>query len=140
MNCPGLTDRHEFLRFVAVGGFAALLNIVSRYFLNRVMGFSAAILIAYLIGMLAAYLLSRRYVFAATERGHGSAFVRFALVNAVSAAQVWLVSLGLARLVFPAMGMTWRADDVAHVTGVASPVVVSYFAHKFFSFSPPQTG
>ena len=61
-------------------------------------------------------------------------FGRFALVNALAFVQVWLVSVGLARLVFPALGFTRHADTVAHVLGVASPVAVSYLLHKRFSF------
>jgi putative flippase GtrA len=61
-------------------------------------------------------------------------YARFALVNAVAFAQVWLVSVGLARLVFPAIDFTWQAETVAHVIGVVSPIVTSYIGHKHFSF------
>jgi len=49
-------------------------------------------------------------------------------------AQVWVVSVGLARVIFPAIGFSWRAETVAHVVGVLSPVVTSYVLHKRFSF------
>jgi hypothetical protein len=61
-------------------------------------------------------------------------YARFALANAVAFAQVWLVSVGLARLVFPAIGFRRHADTVAHLIGLASPVWTSYLGHKHFSF------
>ncbi|WP_044562333.1 GtrA family protein [Azospirillum sp. B4] len=124
----------EFARFLLVGGFSAGVNVVARYLLNRAMPFEAAVLVAYLFGMITAYLLSRHFVFQASGRKAHEEFVRFCLVNAVSAAQVWLVSEGLARLAFPSLGLTWHAEDIAHVIGVLSPVVTSYFGHRHFSF------
>ena len=64
---------------------------------------------------------------------------RFALVNAIAFVQVWLVSVGLARLLFPAIGFTWQAEIVAHAIGVASPAVTSYFLHQHFSFRIART-
>lgn len=124
----------EFARFLLVGGFSAGVNVVARYLLNRVMPFEVAVLVAYLFGMVTAYLLSRRFVFEASGRKAHEEFIRFCMVNAVAAAQVWLVSEGLARLAFPAIGLTWHAEDIAHVIGVLSPVVTSYFGHRHFSF------
>jgi len=66
---------------------------------------------------------------------HGE-FIRFAIVNAVSFAQVWIVSVGLARLVFPAIGFGWQAETTAHVIGVLSPVATNYVLHERFSFRP----
>jgi len=57
------------------------------------------------------------------------------LVNLAAVAQVWVVSVGLARLVFPVAGFVWHAETVAHVIGVAVPVFTSYLGHKHFSFA-----
>jgi len=43
--------------------------------------------------------------------------LRFALINLAAVSQLWVVRVGLARFVFPAIGFTWRADTVAHVIG-----------------------
>ena len=73
-------------------------------------------------------------------RGAHWQFMRFALVNAVAFAQVWIISVGLARLVFPAIGFAWDAETVAHVIGVVSPVATSYLMHKHFSFRHARLG
>jgi putative flippase GtrA len=39
-------------------------------------------------------------------------------------------------MVFPWMAFHWHPEDVAHLIGVASPIFVSYYAHKHFSFRP----
>ena len=46
-----------------------------------------------------------------------------------------VVSVGLARFIFPATGFAWHAETVAHVIGVAVPVFTSYLGHKHFSFA-----
>jgi len=48
---------------------------------------------------------------------------------------VWVISVGLARVVFPAIGMTWHADDIAHLIGVLAPAVTSYVGHRFYTFA-----
>lgn len=127
----------EFLKFLATGGVAALVNLASRYGLNRMMSFEAAVVIAYLIGMTTAYILARLFVFQASGRSVASEFRRFTLVNVVALAMVWLISVGLARLLFPAVGFTWHADDIAHLVGVLAPAITSYFGHRLYTFGRP---
>ena len=94
-----------------------------------------SVVLAYLAGMATAYLLSRAFVFARSGRTVADEAVRFTLVNVVALVQVWIVSVGLARIVFPALEFTWHAEDIAHLIGVAIPAVTSYFGHRHFSFS-----
>jgi len=128
-------ERRRFILFLGAGGAAAVVNILSRIALNWVMPYEVAIVVAYLIGMTTAYLLNKYFVFAASGRGAASEYLRFTLVNLAAVAQVWVVSVGLARFVFPAAGFGWHAETVAHVIGVAVPVFTSYLGHKHFSFA-----
>lgn len=128
-------EHRRFLLFLFAGGAAALVNIASRIALNLVMSYEVAIVAAYLVGMTAAYLLNRHFVFAASGRSVSSEYLRFALVNLAAVAQVWVVSVGLARWIFPAAGFAWHSETIAHVIGVAVPVFTSYFGHKHFSFA-----
>jgi putative flippase GtrA len=130
-----VSERRRFVLFLLAGGAAALVNILSRIALNYAMPYEAAIVVAYLFGMTAAYLLNRYFVFAESGRTMRSEYFRFALVNLAAVAQVWIVSVGLARFVFPAAGFAWHAETVAHVIGVAVPVFTSYLGHKHFSFA-----
>ncbi len=123
----------QFVRFVLTGGLAALVNIGSRFLVSMVMPFAWAVAIAYLIGMITAYVLARLFVFE-TSGQTASEFTRFSLVNLLSLAQVWLVSVGLEAWLFPTIGFHWNAELLAHVIGVLSPVATSYFLHRAFTF------
>jgi putative flippase GtrA len=99
------------------------------------MSFEAAVVVAYLLGMTTAYLLARRFVFDASGRSIASEVRRFVLVNIAALGFVWVISVGLARVVFPAINMTWHAEDIAHLIGVLAPAVTSYFGHRFYTFA-----
>ncbi len=122
------------VRFLFLGGLSAGVNVVARFVLQPLVGFEIAVAIAYVFGMIVAYNLFRIFVFGASERGVASEAWRFVLVNLVSLALVWTISVGLARLLLPAMHWTWRADDISHLIGVLSPAVTSWIGHKRYTF------
>lgn len=128
------TERDRLLRFVIVGAFCALVNILARVVFDLVTSFQIAVLLAFGVALTTAFTLNRSYVFAPSGRGLLGEYGRFALINVVALGQVWIISVGLARVVFPALGYVWYPELVAHSIGVVSPVVTSYFAHKHFSF------
>jgi putative flippase GtrA len=125
----------QFVRFLSTGGFAAAVNLFSRYQLNKVLSFEAAVALAYLIGMVTAYVLARVLVFQASGRSVAEEFRRFAIVNIFALILVWSISVGLAHYLFPAISFEWHADDIAHSIGVAAPAVVSYFGHRSYTFA-----
>lgn len=124
----------QYSRFLLTGGVAALVNIIARFLLSYAIAFEAAVVGAHLIGMLVAYSLMRSFVFKASGRSIAAELYRFALVNLVTLAVIWCVSVGLARIVFPSIGFTWHTEDLAHVIGVLAPAVTSYWGHRYFSF------
>lgn len=124
----------QFFKFVLTGGFSAIVNIIARYFLNLYISYEAAIIIAYLLAMTIAYILSRRYVFEKISDEFLYESIKFAMVNAIAIVLVWVTSVGLAQLVFPAIGFNWYSEDIAHIIGVMVPAVSSYVGHKYFTF------
>jgi putative flippase GtrA len=128
------SEAFRFASFLVTGGISAACNIGARFLMSRVMRYELAVLFAYLIGMIVAFILARTFVFEKGERGWQAELARFATVNVFGLSLVWLVSVGLVRLVFPRMKFYWHPEDVAHLVGVASPVFISYYAHKYFSF------
>ncbi|MGE0628839.1 MAG: GtrA family protein [Hyphomicrobiaceae bacterium] len=125
-----------FARFLVLGGISAGVNLVARVLLQPTFSFGFAVVVAYVIGMVVAYNLFRLFVFGATGRSVASEASRFTLVNMVALALVWVISMTLARVVFPFLDFTWHADDVAHVIGVASPAVTSWVGHRRYTFRP----
>jgi putative flippase GtrA len=125
----------EFLKFLITGGIAAGVNLVGRYVLNFWMAFEVAVVPAFLLAMTTAYVLARLFVFGASGRSIGSEFKRFTIVNLIALILVWGISVGLARVVFPAIGFNWHAEDLAHFIGVMAPAVTSYFGHRTYTFA-----
>jgi len=130
----------QFIRFLMTGGIAAFVNIFSRYLLNLFIPFTIAIPIAYVIGMTTAYNLARLYVFDSSGRNRLDEFKRFTIVNIVALMIVWVISIGLVEYFFPLIRFSWHAEDVAHFIGVISPALVSYFAHRAYTFEKISNG
>jgi len=124
----------QFLRFLLVGGFAAALNFGSRIVLSRWLPYAAAIVIAYLIGLVVAFLLNRRLVFTQHTRQLHHQMFWFVSVNAVGLTLTLFVSLLFAHYILPFLGVTWHMQEIAHAIGVATPILTSYIGHKHLSF------
>lgn len=120
--------------FLLTGGFAAAVNWGSRIVYNIWMPFTTAIILAYITGMITAFILAKIFVFKSSTQSAGRSVFFFTLVNLVAVLQTWAVSVGLAYYLFPRLGMTWHDRDIAHLVGVAVPVISSYFGHKRWSF------
>ena len=128
------SPRREFLLFLITGGVAALVNVVSRVGFSQLLRFELAVLLAYGVGMLTAYLLARKFVFLQSRTSVRRSFAAFALVNLFAVLQTWLVSVGLRNWLLPLLGIVVLSDLIAHSVGVLVPVVSSYFGHKHISF------
>lgn len=98
------------------------------------MGYSAAIILAYVTGMITAYVLARLFVFHSPQiRTVNSAFW-FTLVNLVAVLQTWLVSIVLAYHLLPSVGVDHFTEEIAHFFGILVPVFTSFVGHKYLSF------
>ncbi len=125
----------EFARFIAIGGLAALVNLVSRYLLDYIMPFEAAVVLAYMIGMVFAFFLFQKLIFGGSSGHRSRRVVRFVQVNLVGAGLAWAVSSLMARLLLPAIDWDFHPFEVAHFVGVAAPAISSYFLHKHYTFA-----
>lgn len=124
----------QFLLFLLTGGIAAIVNFGSRIVYSQWLNFSTAVILAYVTGMVTAFVLARLFVFKqSTQAVHHSAFY-FVLVNLVAVLQTWAISLGLAYYVLPALDITVFIEEIAHAVGVTVPVFTSYIGHKRWSF------
>ncbi|MCR4538242.1 GtrA family protein [Pseudomonas canadensis] len=124
----------QFLTFLFTGGTAAAVNFGSRIIYSQWFGFSTAVILAYITGMITAFVLAKLFVFKDSEQSVQRSAVIFVLVNIVAALQTWLISMGLAFYVLPALGVQTFVDEIAHAVGVAVPVFTSYLGHKRWSF------
>lgn len=128
------SKHNEFIQFLIVGGFSAGINFVSRIGFSEIVSYRYAIVLAYIIGMLTAFLLSKHYVFEKSGRSSKDELRDFTVVNVFAVIQVWLISVGLAEYFFPYISFNYYPEEVAHLIGLGIPVISSYFGHKYFSF------
>lgn len=124
----------QFFVFLVTGGTAALVNFGSRIFYNNWFSFSVSIVMAYLTGMITAFVLAKLFVFRQSEQSLSKSIVFFILVNIVAVIQTWLISMGLAYYLLPRLHVVLYIKEIAHAVGVIVPVFTSYIGHKRFSF------
>ncbi len=124
----------QFLVFLLTGGTAAAINFGSRIIYNQWMGFSSAVILAYITGMVTAFVLAKLFVFKNSQQSVHRSAVFFILVNLVAVLQTWAISMGLAYYLLPSLGVTLFVREIAHAVGVAVPVFTSYIGHKRWSF------
>lgn len=125
----------NFLGFVLASGFAALVNFESRIWIGHYTSYATSIVLAYILGIITAFLLCRRFVFTAEKNSTSKQIVIFILVNILAIVQTLVVSLVLYHYV---LGF-WFTDqfvreEVAHFIGICVPAFTSYLGHKFWTF------
>jgi putative flippase GtrA len=124
----------QFVTFLVTGGLAAAVNLSSRILYNQWVDFSVAVVLAYLTGMVTAFVLARYFVFTESSQSMQRSALWFVVVNIVAVMQTWVISMLLAYYVLPRMDLTQFIPEIAHAVGVVVPVFTSYLGHKRFSF------
>jgi putative flippase GtrA len=122
------------VKFVGLGAIAALVNFASRFAFGRFMPYEAAVVCAYLLGMVVAFVLFQKFVFGDAGNGQFTQIFRFTLVNIVGLIVAVATSSILARVILPAIGWTFLPYTMAHLVGITAPTITSYFGHKFFTY------
>jgi putative flippase GtrA len=126
---------NQIARFLLLGGFAAAINWLARFPLAMVLPFEAAVILAYVIGMSAGFVLYRRYVFPGSSRPVLQQSLIFLGVNLVGAVMVLgLTHLFLLALADVALPLTAR-EGLAHGLAIGIGAVVNFFGHKTLTFS-----
>jgi putative flippase GtrA len=97
-------------------------------------GYATSIVLAYLVGMVTAFILNRHGVFAPSGKTIRVEAIWFTLVNILAVAQTLIISLVLADVIFPEIGIVTFRKAIAHAIGIAVPVVTSYFGHRYWTF------
>jgi len=124
----------QFLLFLLTGGIAAAVNFFSRMLYQLVVNFSVAVVLAYVTGMITAFVLARAFVFGRSSAGTKKSFAWFALVNGLAILQTWGISIWLAYHMLPYFGIDAFRYEIAHAVGLVIPVFTSFIGHKYLSF------
>ncbi|MBB3834822.1 GtrA family protein [Xanthomonas codiaei] len=126
--------KRQVVLFLAAGGIAAAANFGSRIVLSHVLAYVPAIVIAYIIGMITAFLLNRAFVFKNPTNSVGAQVAWFVLINLFAVAQTVVISLLLSRWLTLWLPGRDTAETLAHAIGVVFPVFTSFVGHKYLSF------
>ena len=124
----------QFGRFVIAGGVALVLHWLSRFAFNWYVGYSAAIVLAYLVGILVAFVLNKIFVFSYSDRPLKSELFFFFAINIAAFPFVWGGAFVLGVWVLPLFMAKEFALAVGHGIAITLPVFVNFVLHKFITF------
>jgi putative flippase GtrA len=124
----------QFGRFLLAGGMAAIVNWLSRFVFNLVMSYGAAIVAAYALGMVVAFVLNKRYVFPYSERPVAAEISFFVLFNLAAFPVVWVIAFVLGERLLPGLLPRQLALALGHGCAVAIPALVNFVLHKSITF------
>ena len=126
---------HQIFSFVLAGMFAAFLNILSRFVFSFYLNYYTSIIFAYVIGMVAAFLLMRRFVFSLSKKPLRYQFMKFVVVNMFNLTLTLIVSAILFNLLSSLVLNYEFRELISHSVGVLVPIIISFLAHKYYSFN-----
>ena len=127
-------EKRQFILFIITGGTSAIINILSRIILSNFFRFEIAILIAYGIGMITAFLLAKRYVFLNSNKSIKKSFPAFALVNLISVLQTFFVSIFIKNCLIVFFDNLSFIELISHTCGLGILVFTSFYGHKYITF------
>lgn len=126
------------IAFLICGTLAAAINWFARMILSLWMSFGLAVVIAYGIGMLAGFVLYRRYVWTTSARSLTGQIIAFIGINIAVAGLVLLTALGLVELGGLLIGRTPLVEAIAHGSAIAAGAAANYVAHREITFRSPR--
>lgn len=127
------SNKKQFFLFIISGGIAAFINILSRAILSIFFDFKISIIYAYCVGMIVAYILSRKFVFL-SNHSLSKSFIAFTIINLIAIVQTYFISVWFKEIILPFFGVKLLIELISHAIGVAFPVFTSFVGHKYISF------
>lgn len=134
MNINILNVKNQFIIFVLLNGFAAIINFLSRILFSHFVNYPTAIVLAYIVGMCTAYLLCKMFVFESIQNKVTKQILYFVLINAFALLQTLLISILFAKYILHFLHHTSLQEAIGHFIGLCAPVISSYFGHKYITF------
>jgi putative flippase GtrA len=125
----------EFVKFFICSALAAGVNFTSRVLLSQYVKYAIAVFLAYICGILTAFTLNKFFVFNRRKGKVSRQFSVFVIVNLLGLVQTMCFTLLFRNVIFTKTGLSFYPDEIAHLIGIGAPMFVSFFGHKYFSFS-----
>tara|TARA_B100002019_G_C21205008_1_gene566166 strand:+ start:783 stop:1181 length:399 start_codon:yes stop_codon:yes gene_type:complete len=123
----------QFVGFLIVGIVAASLHWLARYILSFWFNFPVAVSLSYIIGILVAFELNRRFIFAYSKRNYYFQARDFILTNIAFFPVVWVSSIYFRSLLIR-YEITQYSDGIAHGGAIMLPMLITFLIYKFVAF------
>jgi putative flippase GtrA len=130
----------QFIKYLLCGGLSSLVHITARLILSQYVSFSWAVFLSYFVGMPVALLLYRAFVFEGRKGKAGRQFLLFSITYFGFLPVTWGLSV-VAEAPLVRLMPIGRAQLLAHLAGVAGPVMLNFAYNKFVTFGerlPPR--
>ena len=123
--------REQFL-FIFYGGIAASINFFSRILLSFYINLTLSVFFAYILGMLAAYFLFKKFVFLNNKKSKKSSPLIFIIVNCIAVLQIYLMTV---LINYVAQSYTGYSNvTIAHGIAILTSVFLSFYLHKNYTY------
>ena len=123
--------REQFL-FIFCGGIAASINFFSRILLSFYINLTLSVFFAYILGMLAAYFLFKKFVFLNNKKSKKSSPLIFIVVNCIAVLQIYLMTV---LINYVAQSYTGYSNvTIAHGIAILTSVFLSFYLHKNYTY------
>lgn len=122
----------EKLLFLVCGGFAAIVNFLSRILFSSFLDLYISITFAFILGIITAYFLFKNFVFLGSQGNKGGSHFIFLTVNIITLFQIYLVTVLLKDSFYKYFDNEYLY--LAHGLAILTSVFSSYWLHKNFTF------
>jgi putative flippase GtrA len=127
----------EFIRFLLVGGSAALANFLSGFFFQQFFSYRVSIALAFTVGSVISFIFNKLFTFKAHDEKVMRQLVKFTVVAVVAIFLAELVA-GLVLEIYRWLALRLFSEQLvkslAHVVAIGVTTIFNYLAMKFFSF------
>jgi putative flippase GtrA len=132
----------QFLRFLLVGGFSALVNYFSGYFLrenfSRYLSFEASVATGFIIGAIMSFILNKIYTFGAHGEKTSIQLVKFLLIVITSTALASFLAF-LCMKTFTLLNLQFGTktfmESVARVLSIVGVTFYNFLTMKYLAFN-----
>jgi len=127
----------EFLKFLLVGGSAALINFFSRFLFQVWYSYIVSVALAFILGSIISFIFNKLFTFKDNDEKTTVQLVKFTIMTIVSvfiAAFVAYLAMNLYELFKVTLIAQKGMESVAHIIAIGVTTIYNFLAMKFFSF------
>ena len=122
----------EQIYFIICGALAASTNFFSRIIFSYFFNLRLSIFFAFILGMLTAYFLFKKFVFLNKKKSKKSKPLFFILVNLIALLHIYFLTILLNYLTQSYMG--YSNVTIAHGFSLVTSVFLSFYLHKNYTY------